>query len=320
MCCACVCVASCGGLVVLRCNATAQGSQTHICQGLRGARSIIDVTPRAQQLRRKTNEKLVPGYSPDPPGRFKIEPRTFKKSIRGASWTIWGVPGRFGDASGALLDALGTLQGAPGALPGRPRGTVWLHGRATGASRRILEARSDAFFVRYGHRPDFSTIFVRCFDENSIDFVEQLLDDRRSLDDAFVVPARMHDIEKTLKNLDRAHKIRVRRCSADPCAKVMWTANYFENASKKRTETRTAKRSQNLVKIDAQDPRKSTSEGSERAKSWSDGPDRAAKRRRSARGTRKRKTFSQWNAARAHEGAKRSPARGARSGSPRAPV
>ena len=181
--------------------------------------------------------------------------------MRGASWTIWGVPGRFGDASGALPDALGTLQGAPGALPGRPRGTVWLHGRATRASRRILEARSDAFFVRYGHRPDFSTIFVRCFDENSIDFVEQLLDDRRSLDDAFVVPARMHDIEKTLKNVDRAHKIRVRRCSADPCAKVMWTANYFEIASKKRTETRTAKRSQNLVKIDAQDPRKSISRG-----------------------------------------------------------
>ena len=125
----------------------------------------------------------------------------------------------------------------------------------------VLEARSDAFFVRYGHRPDFSTIFVRCFDENSIDFVERLLDDRRSLDDAFVVPAKMHDIEKTLKNLDRAHKIRVRRCSADPCAKVIWTANFFENASKKRTKTQTAKRSKHLAKIDAQDPRKSISGG-----------------------------------------------------------
>ena len=142
----------------------------------------------------KNQRKSRSGRPPGPPGRPKIEPRTLEKSIRGASWTIWGVPGRFGDASGALLDALGTLQGAPGALPGRPRGTVWLHGRATGASRRILEARSDAFFVRYGHRPDFWTIFVRCFDENSIDFVEQLLDDRRSLDDAFVVPARTHDI------------------------------------------------------------------------------------------------------------------------------
>ena len=70
--------------------------------------------------------------------------------------------------------------------------------------------------------------------------LERLLDDRRSLDDVFVVTARMLDIEKTLKNLDRAHKIRVRRCSADPCAKVIWTANYFENASKKRTKTRTA--------------------------------------------------------------------------------
>ena len=103
--------------------------------------------------------------------------------------------------------------------------------------------------------------FVRCFGVNSIGFVEQLFDDRRSLDDAFVVPARTHDIEKTLKNLDRAHKIRVRRCSADPCAKVIWTANYFENASKKRTKTRTAKRSKHLAKIDAQDPRKSISGG-----------------------------------------------------------
>ena len=165
-------------------------------------------------------------------------------------------------------------------------------------------ARSDAFFAKLGRRPDISTISDRFFDENSIDFFERLLDDRRSLDDTFIVSARMRDVEKTLKNLDRAHKIRVRRCSADPCAKVIWIANYFENASKKQTETRTAKRSQNLVKIDAQDPRKSTSGGSERAKSWSDGPDRAAKRRRSARVTRKRKTFSQWNAARAHEGAK----------------
>ena len=43
-------------------------------------------------------------------------------------------------------------------------------------------ARSDAFFAEFGCRPDVSTIFVRFFDENSIDFVERLLDDRRSLD------------------------------------------------------------------------------------------------------------------------------------------
>ena len=153
------------------------------------------------------------------PGDPKSSPERSKNQSGahlGRSGASGAVRGRLGHASGALLDALGALQGAPRALPGRPRGTVWLHGRATGASRRILEARSDAFFVRYGHRPDFSTIFVRCFDENSIDFVERLLDDRRSLDDAFVVPAKMHDIEKTLKNLDRAHKIRVRRRFADP--------------------------------------------------------------------------------------------------------
>ena len=45
---------------------------------------------------------------------------------------------------------------------------------------------------------------------------ERLLDDRRSLDDTFIVSARMRDVEKTLKNLDRAHKIRVRRRFADP--------------------------------------------------------------------------------------------------------
>ena len=77
-------------------------------------------------------------------------------------------------------------------------------------------ARTDAFSAKFGRRPDISTISDRFFDENSTDFFERLLDDRRSLDDAFVVPARMHDVEKTLKNLDRAHKIRVRRRFADP--------------------------------------------------------------------------------------------------------
>ena len=61
-----------------------------------------------------------------------------------------------------------------------------------------------------------STIFVGFVDENSIDFVGRLLDDRRSLDDTFTVPARMRDVEKTLKNFARAHKIRVRRRFADP--------------------------------------------------------------------------------------------------------
>ena len=56
----------------------------------------------------------------------------------------------------------------------------------------------------------------RFVDENLIDFFERLLDDRRSLDDTFIVSARMRDVEKTLKNLDRAHKIRVRRRFADP--------------------------------------------------------------------------------------------------------
>ena len=42
------------------------------------------------------------------------------------------------------------------------------------------------------------------------------MDDRRSLDDTFIVSATMRDVEKTLKNLDRAHKIRVRRRFADP--------------------------------------------------------------------------------------------------------
>ena len=77
-------------------------------------------------------------------------------------------------------------------------------------------ARSDTFFTKFGCRPHVSTISVRFFDENSIDFFEQLLDDRRSLDDTFIVSARMRDVEQTLKNLDRAHKIRVRRRFADP--------------------------------------------------------------------------------------------------------
>ena len=77
-------------------------------------------------------------------------------------------------------------------------------------------ARSDAFSAKFGRRPDISTISDRFFDENLIDFFERLLDDRRSLDDTFIVSARMRDVEKTLKNLDRAHKIRVRRRFADP--------------------------------------------------------------------------------------------------------
>ena len=77
-------------------------------------------------------------------------------------------------------------------------------------------ARSDAFSAKFGRRPDISTMSDRFFDENSIDFFERLLDDRRSLDDTFIVSARMRDVEKTLKNLDRAHKIRVRRRFADP--------------------------------------------------------------------------------------------------------
>ena len=117
-------------------------------------------------------------------------------------------------------------------------------------------ARSHAFFAKFGCRPDISTISVRFFNDNSIDFFERLLDDRRSLDDTFIVSARMRDVEKTLKNLDRAHKIRVRRCSASPCSKTVWTANYFENASKNRTQDRTKKRLQNRANIRALDPRK----------------------------------------------------------------
>ena len=77
-------------------------------------------------------------------------------------------------------------------------------------------ARSDVFSAKFGRRPDISTISDRFFDENSIDFFERLLDDRRSLDDTFIVSARMRDVEKTLKNLDRAHKNRVQRRFADP--------------------------------------------------------------------------------------------------------
>ena len=77
-------------------------------------------------------------------------------------------------------------------------------------------ARSDGFFAKFGRRRDISTISVRFFDENSIVYFERLLDDRRSLDDTFIVSAMMRDVEKTLKNLDRAHKIEVRRCFADP--------------------------------------------------------------------------------------------------------
>ena len=77
-------------------------------------------------------------------------------------------------------------------------------------------ARADGFVAKFGRRRDISTISVRFFDENSIVYFERLLDDRRSLDDTFIVSARMRDVEKTLKNLDRAHKIRVRRRFADP--------------------------------------------------------------------------------------------------------
>ena len=97
-------------------------------------------------------------------------------------------------------------------------------------------ARSDAFFAKLGRRPDISTISDRFFDENSIDFFERLLDDRRPLDDTFIGSARMRNIEKTLKNFDRAHKIRVRRCSASPRSRTVWPANYFENALKNRTQ------------------------------------------------------------------------------------
>ena len=162
--------------------------------------------------------------------------------------------------------------------------------------------------------------FVRCFGVNSIGFVEQLFDDRRSLDDAFVVPARTHDIEKTLKNLDRAHKIRVRRCSADPCAKVIWTANYFENASKKRTKTRTAKRSKHLAKIDAQDPRKSISGGVRASqivvRQARSGDQTPSERMRPA----ERIFFSQSNAAKRTRERNAGPARSARGRQPRAPV
>ena len=77
-------------------------------------------------------------------------------------------------------------------------------------------ARTDAFFAKSGRRPDILTISDRFFDENSIDFFERLLDDRRPVDDTFIVSARMRDVAKTLKNLDRAHKIRVRRRFVDP--------------------------------------------------------------------------------------------------------
>ena len=71
-------------------------------------------------------------------------------------------------------------------------------------------ARADEFVAKFGRGRDISTISTRFFDENSIVYFERLLDDRRSLDDTFIVSARMRDVEKTLKNLDRAHKIRVR--------------------------------------------------------------------------------------------------------------
>ena len=119
-------------------------------------------------------------------------------------------------------------------------------------------ARADAFFAKSGRRPDILTISVRFFDENSIGFCERLLDDRRSLDDILIAPARMRDVEKTLKNLDRAHKIRVRRCLASPRSRTVWPANYFENALKNRTQDGKEQRSKNRAKIEALDPRKST--------------------------------------------------------------
>ena len=105
------------------------------------------------------------------------------------------------------------LSGHPGALPGPSRDAPdGLLGRS-GVLPGRLGAPPWRVRMRFslGSGADVSTIFVRFFDENWIDFVERLLDDRRSLDDTFIVSAMMRDVEKTLKNLDRAHKIRVRR-------------------------------------------------------------------------------------------------------------
>ena len=139
-------------------------------------------------------------------------------------------------------------------------------------------ARSDAFFAKSGRRPDILTISDQFFDENSVDFFERLLDDRRSLDDAFVVPARMHDIEKTLKNLDRAHKIRVRRRFVDPRS----IRHGLQTRSKNQRQIRTEERSKNETKIEARDPPKSTSRASRGQssdpKSSPGGPVRATKR------------------------------------------
>ena len=143
--------------------------------------------------------------------------------MKNRSWVPWGrfraiggapgtLRGRFGSAPGRSRDVLGRPQGPPRTCL---RGS-WL---ARGRSRDVREHPHGAFgcvFREVWAISDFSTISVRFFDENSIDFVERLLDDRRSLDDTFIVPARMFDVEKTLKNLDRAHKIRVRRRFVDP--------------------------------------------------------------------------------------------------------
>ena len=101
--------------------------------------------------------------------------------MKNRSGAPWGQPGAIGGAAG-------TFWGAPRALPGRSSQD------APGSTPR---ACSDAFFAEFGRRPDISMISDRFFGENSIDFFERLLDDRRSLDDTFIVPARMRDFEKT---------------------------------------------------------------------------------------------------------------------------
>jgi len=92
--------------------------------------------------------------------------------------------------------------------------------------------RSDGFFAKFGRRRDISTISVRFFDENSIVYFERLLDDRRSLDDTFIVLAMMRDVEKTLKNLDRAHKKQVSTTFRRSTIDTAWAADYLENLSK----------------------------------------------------------------------------------------
>ena len=183
--------------------------------------------------------------------------------MKNRSRHLRGDLGRFGvlqggcwDVSEALPDDLGAIRGTPGGLPGRSRGAAGPLWDATGTSWSTLKWHSDKCLARLGRRSEFSTMFVRFLDENSIDLCERLLGDRRSLHETLIVQTRMRNVENTLKNLDRVHKIRVRRCSASTCSKTVWTANYFENASKNRTQDRTKKRLQNRANIGALDPRK----------------------------------------------------------------